>query len=131
MTNHDGNIMKKVIYNADPGIGVKNRDVDDGLAILLLLASPEAELKGITIASGNVPAEQGFQVANELLEKVDAEIPVFQGAAAKDELGEMNPAVEFLIESVRQNPGKISLLTTAPLTNIATAMMLDETFAGN
>ncbi|MHA2396551.1 MAG: nucleoside hydrolase [Candidatus Thorarchaeota archaeon] len=79
----------------------------------------------------NVPAEQGVQVANELLQMVNADIPVFQGAASKAELGKTNPAVEFLIESVRQHPGTISLLSTAPLTNIATAMMLDETFADN
>jgi purine nucleosidase len=131
MTHHTGNSKKKVIYNADPGMGVKNRDVDDSLAILMLLASPEVELSGITTATGNVPAEQGVQIANELLQMVNVEIPVFQGAASKAELGESNPAVEFLIESVRQHPGEISLLSTAPLTNIATAMMLDETFAEN
>ncbi|MHA2359779.1 MAG: nucleoside hydrolase [Candidatus Thorarchaeota archaeon] len=126
-----GNSKKKIIFNADPGIGVKNRDIDDGLAILFLLASPEVELSGITIASGNVPADQGFHVANDLLQRIKAEVPVFQGAASKAELGIGNPAVEFLIETVRQHPGEITLLTTAPLTNIATAMMLDETFAQN
>ena len=69
---------KKVIIDCDPAIGVEKRDIDDGLAILMLLASPEVELSGITTTSGNVPAEQGFQVANALLKRIDADIPVFQ-----------------------------------------------------
>ena len=131
MTSRTDNGRKKVIIDADPAIGVPKRDIDDGLAILLLLASPEVELSGITISSGNVPAEQGYQVANELLELVNADIPVFQGAASSAELGVSNSAVEYLIETVRQNPGEISLLTVGPLTNVATAMMLDDTFAEN
>ncbi|MHA1908149.1 MAG: nucleoside hydrolase [Candidatus Thorarchaeota archaeon] len=122
---------KKVIIDTDPAIGVKGRDIDDGLAILFLLASPEVELNGITITSGNVPAEQGFQVANDLLDRVNTKVPVFQGASSKAELGQNNPAVEFLIDSVRNNPGEITLLTVAPLTNVATAMMLDDTFKEN
>ena len=131
MTSRTDNGKKKVIIDTDPAIGVPKRDIDDGLAILLLLASPEVELKGITISSGNVPAERGFQVAKDLLELVNADIPVFQGAASKAELGVSNPAVNYLIETVRQNPGEISLLTVGPLTNVATAMMLDDTFAEN
>ncbi|MHA2116901.1 MAG: nucleoside hydrolase [Candidatus Thorarchaeota archaeon] len=131
MTHHAGNSKKKVIIDSDPAIGVEKRDIDDGLAILLLLASPEVDLQGITVTSGNVPAERGFQVANELLQQVDADIPVFQGASSKADLGESNPAVEFLIDTVMQNPGEISLVTVAPLTNVATAMMLDDTFAEN
>ena len=131
MTSLTDNGKKKVIIDTDPAIGAPKRDIDDGLAILLLLASPEVELSGITISSGNVPAERGYQVANELLELVNVEVPVFQGAASKAELGQSNPAIEYLIETVKQNPGEISLLTVGPLTNVATAMMLDETFAGN
>ncbi|MGY5857814.1 MAG: nucleoside hydrolase [Candidatus Thorarchaeota archaeon] len=131
MTSRIDNGRKKVIIDTDPAIGVPKRDIDDGLAILLLLASPEVKLKGITISSGNVPAERGFQVAKDLLELVKVDIPVFQGAASKAELGVSNPAVDYLIETVSQNPGEISLLTVGPLTNVATAMMLDDTFADN
>jgi inosine-uridine nucleoside N-ribohydrolase len=131
MSQRNAGTNKTVIIDTDPAIGVKGRDIDDGLAILLLLASPEVELKGITITSGNVPSERGYQVANELLQLVDIDIPVFQGADSKKELGRSNPAVDFLIETVREHPGEITLLTVAPLTNVATAMMLDEAFADN
>ena len=43
---------RKVIIDCDPGI-------DDSLAILLALNSPELEVLGLTICSGNVPASLG------------------------------------------------------------------------
>lgn len=44
---------------------------------------------------------------------------------------QIDRAVEYLIETVYNNPGEISLLAIAPLTNLATAMMLDPDFADN
>ena len=42
---------KKVIIDCDPGI-------DDALALMLALCSPELEVLGITVVSGNVPAKK-------------------------------------------------------------------------
>lgn len=124
--------MKKRIWlDTDPAIGVRYRDLDDGLAILLLLASPEVSLEGISINFGNVNADRGFKVAKEVLGVAGAEVGVFKGAHARDELGRTSPAVEALIKRVKDNPGEISLLAVAPLTNVATAMMLDPNFARN
>ncbi len=122
---------KRVIIDADPATGVRFRDVDDGLAILLLYSSPNIKLEGITVNFGNVSADRGFKVAREVLDLVGAPTPVFKGAKSKKELGVLNPAVEFMIETVNANPGEISLLAVAPLTNVATAMMLDKNFASN
>ena len=47
---------RKVIIDCDPGI-------DDSLAILLAINSPELEVLGLTIASGNVPAKLGAKNA--------------------------------------------------------------------
>jgi purine nucleosidase len=121
---------KRVILDTDPAMGIRFRDLDDGLAILLLLASPETRLEGVTINFGNVGAALGYQVANEVLQVADAKIPVFEGAASRNDLGKTNPAVEYLIETVNANPGEITLVAIAPLTNVATAMMLDPDFAG-
>ena len=44
---------RKVIIDCDPGI-------DDSLAIMLALKSPEIEVIGITIVCGNSPVEMGF-----------------------------------------------------------------------
>ncbi|MCP4756272.1 MAG: nucleoside hydrolase [Proteobacteria bacterium] len=122
---------KRVLIDTDPATGVSKRDVDDGLAILLMIAAPEITVEGITVVFGNVKAPVGYQVTRELLEVAKVDIPFFKGAESRHDLGKMNPAVEFLIKTVRDNPGEISLLTIGPLTNVATAMMLDPEFAPN
>ena len=58
---------KRVLIDSDPATVERNRDVDDGLAILLLLASPDIHVEGITINFGNVGADTGFTVAKNLL----------------------------------------------------------------
>ncbi len=122
---------KRVIVDTDPNIHVKARDIDDALAILFLLKSESVRLEGLTVNFGNVPADTGFAAARELVERTGAGIPVLKGATTRDELGAKNEAVEFLINTVNNCPGEISLLALAPLTNAATAMMLDERFIHN
>ena len=46
-------MLKKVIIDSDPAIGVPYRDVDNGLAFLVLLAAGNIEVQGITITHGN------------------------------------------------------------------------------
>ncbi|MFX0207469.1 MAG: nucleoside hydrolase, partial [Candidatus Hodarchaeota archaeon] len=123
--------MKRVIFDMDPGMGVKYRDIDDGLALLYLIASPCVSVEGITINFGNTPSNQGYQIARTLIKITKCDIPLFMGSQSKKDLGKLNPAVEYLIKTVIENPGEISLLATAPLTNIATAMMYEEEFLYN
>ncbi len=122
---------KKIIIDTDPAIGVFLRDVDDALAILLAIASPEIELEGITINFGNVPSEKGYTVGKQILAVAGVDIPIIPGAASRKLLGRPTPAVEHLIQTVNRHPGEITLVAVAPLTNVASAMMLDNTFAGN
>jgi purine nucleosidase len=124
-------MIKRVLIDADPATGIKFKDIDDGLAFLLLMSSPQIHIEGITINFGNVKAPVGFVVANKVLDVARRDIPVYKGAESKNDLGKPNRAVEFLLETVRKNPGEISLLALAPCTNVATSMMLDSTFAGN
>lgn len=124
-------LKKRVWLDTDPGIGVTLRDIDDGLAILFLLGSPEVSLEGISINFGNVKADRGFEVAREVLEVAEADVPFYKGANSRKEFGEKNPAVQALIEAVADNPGEISLLTIGPLTNVGTAMTLDPDFSKN
>jgi purine nucleosidase len=123
--------VKRVLIDADPATGIKFRDVDDGLAFLLLMSSPEIHVEGITINFGNVKAPVGFDVAKKVLEIAGMDVPVYLGAESRNDLGKPNRAVEFLLETVNKNKGEISLLGLAPCTNVATAMMLDRSFAGN
>ena len=66
----------KVIIDTDPG-------VDDALAILLALASPELDVVGITTVCGNVPVGQGTKNLFRLLNQLSppAGLLVGQGAA--------------------------------------------------
>ena len=123
--------IKRVLIDADPATGIKFRDVDDGLAFLLLMASPQIHVEGITINFGNVKAPVGFTVAKKVLDVAARNIPVYMGAQSKNNIGKPNPAVDFLLEKVRKNPLEISLLALAPCTNVATAMMIDSSFAPN
>ena len=64
---------RKIIIDTDPGI-------DDSLAILLALASPELQVEALTIVSGNCVVEDGVKNALSVLELAGAtHIPVAQG----------------------------------------------------
>ena len=122
---------RAVWLDTDPALGIPFKDVDDGLAILLAVASPELVVEGISVNFGNVDASRGLAVARDLLSRVDSGAPVFEGASSRHELGNRNPAVEALLKKVEEKPGQISLVAVAPLTNVASAMILDRSFARN
>lgn len=53
-------MAKKVLIDCDPG-------VDDALALILALHSPELKVLGISAVSGNVPVEMGFANIKKVL----------------------------------------------------------------
>ena len=135
-------MKKKVIIDCDPGI-------DDSLALILALNSPELEIVGITTVSGNVKADQGAKNALKVLKLMNREdIPVYigeeiplerelvtaQDTHGEDGLGETNyeeanveinyGGVDFILENARK--GDISVIALGPLTNLATAIERDE-----
>ena len=128
-----------VILDMDPG-------VDDALAMMLALASPELRVLGISTVSGNVALEIATRNALKVLEFAGrTEVPVYGGARrplARDPvratevhgpggLGEAvlpepeievaGDATEFLVGALSGSPGKITLVATGPLTNLAEA----------
>jgi purine nucleosidase len=52
---------QRIILDTDPGI-------DDALAILLALASPEVRLEAVTVTGGNCARDAGVQNALKVLE---------------------------------------------------------------
>ena len=44
-----------VWIDTDPAIGEKERDVDDGLALVQAFRSPELEIRGVSVVFGNAP----------------------------------------------------------------------------
>ena len=142
-------IAARVIIDTDPG-------VDDALALLLAMRSPELKIEGITPVAGNVPLELGLPNALRMVEiSGRSDIPVAAGAKVplmrrlvtatyahgENGLGGAvfpeptlkpiaEPAAEFIRRTVRKYPREVSLITLGPLTNIATALAGDPELAG-
>src|SRR5712692_6124230 len=139
----------RVIIDTDPG-------VDDALALLLAMRSPELKIEAITPVAGNVPLELTLPNALRLVEiagRID--IPVAAGARGplvrrlvtatyahgENGLGGAvfpepttkpvaEPAAEYIRRIVRKYPREVTLITLGPLTNIATALSSDPELAG-
>jgi len=135
--------MYKIVWDMDPGI-------DDALALILALKSPEVKVLGITAVAGNATVETTSANARRVLECLDAgSIPVAMGAATplnhplEDALSYHGPdglggcglpspklalhpakAWDFLARSVLDAPGELTLVATGPLTNVAYAFEL-------
>ncbi|MBK5093517.1 MAG: nucleoside hydrolase, partial [Actinobacteria bacterium] len=123
----------KVIVDTDPATGYPLADVDDGLALLYLLAYPkEFNLLGITTVYGNASLPKTTSKAEEILRVARrTEIPVLPGAASSKQLGADTRASGFLRESVASQPGKVTILALGPLTNVAAAGFADPDFYSN
>ncbi len=139
----------RIIIDTDPG-------VDDALAILLALRSPELKVEAITPVAGNVPLEFTLPNALKLLEIAGrTDVPVAAGARhplvrrlitgehvhgnnglAGVEFPEpkikpvAETAPELIRKIVRANPGEISIVAVGPLTNVALALRADPDLAG-
>lgn len=67
--------MCRIVIDCDPGI-------DDSLALMLALASPELNIAGITTVSGNVPVDMGTENAAKVLNWMErTDIPIYKGEA--------------------------------------------------
>lgn len=134
-------MAEKIIIDTDPGI-------DDAMAILLALRSPELEVIGLTSVFGNATIEVTTANALRLVElEGNNAIPVAQGCGqplvlplgevgtyvhGEDGLGNTFPpppkgrplplhAAQFILEALRRFPGEVTLLALGPLTNLALA----------
>ena len=116
----------KVIIDCDPGLGKKAAEVDDGLALFLMLNNPDIfDIVGITTIYGNTPVEVGYKLIQKYLDLANKpEIPHFLGASSKYALGTLTDASKFLIDKIQEYENELILLTLGPLTNIATVFQL-------
>jgi inosine-uridine nucleoside N-ribohydrolase len=138
----------RVIIDTDPG-------VDDALALLLAMRSPELTIEGITPVAGNVPLEFTLPNALRMVEIAGrTDIPVAAGAkgplvrrlvTAAQVHGENGlggavfpepktkpidaPAADFIRDTVRKYPGEVTLITIGPLTNVGAALNSDGELA--
>lgn len=136
---------ERILIDTDPG-------VDDAMAILLALASPEVQVEGLTVVFGNSGDVNLLgRNACAILELAGrADIPVAVGATnplvrayhgrgssvhGGNGLGDValptpaktpadQSAAHFIIDKCVSNPGEITLVTLGPLTNIGLALRI-------
>ncbi|XP_013384576.1 uncharacterized protein LOC106154681 [Lingula anatina] len=142
---------RKLIIDVDTG-------VDDAQAIMMALACPDVDVLAITCVNGNTMLDQVYINTLRVLKTCDRmDIPVYKGTYkslighdlssegqryhGSDGLGdcpEAEPPYPNLIQTehasiallklVNKYPGEITLVTLAPLTNIAVALRLEHNF---
>jgi pyrimidine-specific ribonucleoside hydrolase len=138
----------RVLIDTDPG-------VDDALALLLAMRSPELKIEAITAVAGNVPLDLTLPNALRMVEIAGrTDIPVAAGpktplvrrlvtaayAHGENGLGGAvfpeprvkpvaDPAAQFIRQIVRKYPHETILITLGPLTNIATVLNSDSGLA--
>lgn len=138
-----GEPRHKVIYDADFG-------VDDAMGLIFLSRSREVELLGVTTVFGNAFIDNTTKNALFLKDYLGFAAPVAQGAAkplvgpageppklhGANGLGnyavpaarskvDARPASQFIIDTVRENPGEVTIISVGRLTNLALAMSQD------
>jgi inosine-uridine nucleoside N-ribohydrolase len=135
---------RRVIIDTDPG-------VDDAMAILLALNSPELKVEALTVVPGNVEAAQGLENALKLV-SLAGRCDVLVAGGAQHPLNQKLITAQFwhgknglagvelpaptckadprfgpdlIIEMVHKYPHEITLIPVGPLTNIALAVSKD------
>ncbi|PRX05502.1 UNVERIFIED_ORG: inosine-uridine nucleoside N-ribohydrolase [Martelella mediterranea] len=145
--------MHKVIFDTDPGI-------DDAMALLFLERHPDIELLGVTSVFGNASADTTTRNAQFLKREFGISAPVVRGADETYDparpmapwpvvvhgvngLGDIEmpetiddvpldsrPAWQFIIDTVRANPGEVEIVAVGRMTNLALALAHDPEIAG-
>ncbi len=138
--------MTRLILDTDIGT-----DVDDCLALALILTSPEFHLEGVTCVYGDVLLRS--RMVRKLLNlRGRTTTPVFAGAtqpllgllpvywAGHEGIGllddddqaltpEPDHAVDYIVHTVMTNPHQIHLAAIGPLTNVALALKREPRIA--
>jgi len=131
---------QKVLLDTDIG-----SDIDDAVCLAYLLGNPACELLGITTVTGDTV--QRASMASVLCKIAGKKIPIHPGQRHPLIIEERQPnvpqtaaltkwdhdtkfssgeAVEFLRETIRANPGEVTLLGIGPMTNVAALFAADE-----
>lgn len=138
-------VRNTVILDTDIG-----SDVDDAMALAVLLGSQEVDLLGVTTVYGDTQlraqlAQRYARLAGRSIHAVAGNgaprskrrvwWPGHEGSMHRDLAAEpidaSTPAAQYLAETVAGRPGEIDVIAIGPLTNIADALTYDGAFASN
>jgi inosine-uridine nucleoside N-ribohydrolase len=119
--------MTDVWIDTDPSIGIPFHEADDGFALIQAFHSPELRIRGISATYGNAGLAATTRITREMVGlfggcaglTVDH---VFPGAASARQLGQPTAATSALRAALHERP--LTYLALAPLTNLATLLML-------
>ena len=134
---------EKIILDCDPGH-------DDAVAIMLAGKSPKIELLGVTVVAGNQTLEKTQINALNVVQCLGLDVPVYAGCGqpmirekmtAGDIHGETGldgpvfepltkelekeHAVSFIIRTLMESDGDITMVTTGPMTNLGMAIRME------
>jgi purine nucleosidase len=128
---------------------------DDAFSMLLALRHPDVQLDAVTICNGNVAFDQQVENALYTIEVAGrgGEVPLYRGCPrpimgrwraaafhgtdgmseahfpAAKQRPETGHAIDAIIDLIMGNPGEISIIAQAPLTNIALAYLKEPRIA--
>lgn len=137
---------ERIIFDTDMGT-----DVDDCLALALILSSPELQLEGVTCVYGDVDLRARMTLKLLRLQG-HPQVPVTVGARkpllnlrpvfwpGHEGKGLLSPddgalvpnsehAVDYIVRTITENPGEIHLVAVGPLTNVAIAFLREPRLA--
>jgi purine nucleosidase len=125
--------VSKVIFDTDIG-----DDIDDAYALGFLLRSPEVQVLGVTTAFEDTHLRA--RLATRFLNSAGrGDVPVYEGPKTagkshftQSQWAEGTPdrtypdAIEFMLNTIRGDPGQITLVAVAPLTNVGALIAKDS-----
>lgn len=114
-----------IIFDCDNTFGVRDCDIDDGLALLYLLGK-KTNIVGITSTYGNSDIDTVYENTIDMLRELSVDIPVYKGCE-KSGIYE-SEAVDFLVQKADELNGELTILATGSLTNIYGAYLKDNDF---
>jgi purine nucleosidase len=140
----------KILIDCDPG-------VDDAIALLLALASPELDVVAVTTVAGNVPWERTFDNGRRVVALAGRpEVPVYRGctgpllgpvlrgkysgagglggsllpeSGAPEEAAHAVDVITATLAAAAAKDDPVTVCTLGPLTNLAVALARDPTIA--
>jgi len=133
----------KIILDCDPGH-------DDAVAIMLAGKSPKIDLLGISVVAGNQTLDNTQRNALNVVQCLGLDVPVYAGCGQpmireKITAGDIHGAtgldgpvfepltrelekehsVHFIIRTLMESDGDITMVTTGPMTNLGMAMRME------